>query len=187
MNWLDFESRSVRWITGSGALFGVAALVLGHVLLSPDYEVLYSGGMNAVHCRDIQGRQTCVFVYEFSIGNTGKRVQDGLRVEWALDLRPWVSGLRVADIIASAKKTRQPRIQMSYAGGTTVYAIDNLMPNTVVDFEWRCLACTPAQLQAMQQARANVVARGTLSEGDPRVSTLRRGATNLLRIFGLFG
>lgn len=187
MNWLDFESRSVRWIAGSGALFGVAGIVLGHVLLSPDYEVLYSGGMNVAHCREIQGQQMCAFVYEFSIGNPGKYAQDDLRVEWPLDLRPWVSGTRVADIIASAKKTHQPRIHMSYAAGATVYAIEELMPNTMVDFEWRCLACTPAQLQAMQQARAKIVARGTVSEGDPRLSALRRGLTNALRIFGLFG
>jgi len=49
----------------------------------------------------------------------------------------------------------------------------------------RCLACTPAQLHAMRQARVTVEARGALSEADPRVSALRHGAMNLLRVVGL--
>jgi hypothetical protein len=165
---------------------GVAGIILGQTVLSPKYEVLYSGGMTVAHCIGAEGGQTCVFAYEFSLGNTGEREQESVRVEWPLDMRRWEAGTQVADIIASARKTPEPQIRPEFESGKTVYSINALMPNTMVEFKIRCLACTPAELQAMQQARASVAARGAVSEADPRVSAISHGVMNLLRVFGLF-
>ena len=176
----------VRWIAGGGALVGMACIFLSQTLLSPTYEVLYSGGMSTAHCADVEGRQTCAFVYDLSVGNTGKQAQESVRIAWPLDMQHWDVVTQVADIVASAKKTSQPRIRPAFESGKTVYAIDGLMPNTLVRFSVSCLACTAGQLQAMRQARARVHARGEVSEADPRVSALLHGAINLLRLVGLF-
>lgn len=187
MNLPGFElQRTARWITGGGALVGLTGIVLSQTLLWPKYEVLYSGAVSAVHCASVEGRQACSFVYEFSVGNTGKHEQESVRIEWPLDMQSWYVGTQVADIIASARATPQPRIRAEFVSGKTVYSIDGLMPNTVVEFKARCMACTPGQLHAMQQARVSIEARGAVSEADPRVSALRHGAMNLLRVVGLF-
>lgn len=176
-----------RWIAGGGALAGAAGIFLSETLLSPTYEILYSGGMSAVHCGISTGEQACTFIYDFSIGNTGKEVQETVRVTWPVDMRHWGTATQVADIVGSARKTQQPQIQPAFDSDKTVYTISGLMPNTMVSFKASCYACAPAQLQAMRQAGAKVEARGTTSEGDPRVSALMRGFTNMLRVVGLFG
>lgn len=187
MNWPGFELHgSARWITGGAMLAGVAGIVLNQTVLSPKYEVLYSGGVTAVHCANGEGRETCTFIYEFSVGNTGKNEQESLRIEWPLDMQRWYVGTQVADIVATTRKTPEPRIRPGFEAGKTVYTIDGLMPNTVVEFKVRCMACTPAQLHTMQQAQVIVEARGAVSEADPRVSALSHGFMNLLRVVGLF-
>lgn len=187
MNRAGFARQGLaRWIAGGGVLAGVAGIVLSQTLLSPKYEVLYSGGVNVAHCTDIEDRRVCTFIYEFSVGNTGKMEQESLRIEWPLNLQHWGVGTQVADIVASAKATPQPKIRPAFESGKTIYTIDGLMPNTMVRFNARCLACTPGQLQAMRQSRPVIEARGTVSEGDPRVSALQRGAMNVLRVVGLF-
>ncbi|MBE0619047.1 MAG: hypothetical protein IH605_00480 [Burkholderiales bacterium] len=165
---------------------GLAGIILGETLLSPEHEVLYSGSMAVAHCISIGDRQACTFNYDFSIGNTGKQEQESLRIVWPLDMQDWGVGTHVSDIIASARKTQEPRIRREFESGKTIYAISALMPNTMVLFQVRCLMCTPAELHAMQQARVTVEARGAVSEADPRVSALSHGAMNLLRVFGLF-
>ena len=187
MNRAGFALQGLaRWIAGGGVLAGVAGIVLSQTLLSPKYEVLYSGGVNVAHCTAIEGRRVCTFIYEFSVGNTGKMEQESLRIEWPLNMQRWYVGTQVADIIASARKTPEPQIRAAFESGRTVYTINRLMPNTVVEFKVRCMVCTPGQLHAMQQARVTVEARGAVSEADPRVSALRHGAINLLRVVGLF-
>ena len=184
---MNFLSQGpLRWIAGGGVMAGVAGIILGQTVLSPTYEVLYSGGMTVAHCLSVEGEQACVFVYEFSVGNTGKKQQESLRIEWPLDMQRWDVGTQVADIVASARKTPEAQIRPTFATGKTVYAISALMPNTMVQFKVRCMACTPLELQAMQQARVSVKARGAVSEADPRVSAISHGIMNLLRIFGLF-
>lgn len=43
---MDFERKGpARWIAWGGALAGVAGIVLSQTVLSPKYEVLYSGGV----------------------------------------------------------------------------------------------------------------------------------------------
>lgn len=182
---LDLQGpwRRLAW---GGALAGLAGIVLGQTVLSPTYEVLYSGGVIAQHCLIIEGGEQCTFVYAFSVGNTGKKEQASVRIEWPLDMQRWQVGTQVADIVASAKPTPEPQISSSYDAGNTVYTIDGLMPNTLVEFKLRCMACTPADLHAMRQARVGVQARGAVSEADPRVSALRHGIINLLRVVGLF-
>jgi hypothetical protein len=175
-----------RWIAGGGVLAGVAGIVLSQTVLSPKYEVLYSGGVSAAHCLDLEHRRVCVFRYEFSVGNTGKLEQESLRIEWPLNLQHWGVGTQVSDIVASAKATPQPQILPAFESGKTVYTINALMPNTMVRFDANCLACTPGQLQAMRQMHPIIEARGSVSAGDPRVSALQRGAMNLLRLVGLF-
>ena len=178
--------NATRWIAGGGALAGAAGIVLSQTVFSPDYAVLYSGGVDVAHCATFDGRQQCAFIYRFSIGNTGKLEQETLRVEWPIDLRHLGVETWVADIVASAEKTAQPKILPAFESDKTVYAIDGLMPNTMVGFNASCLACTPEQLQAMQQAQPLILARGAVERGDPRVSALRRGAMNALRVVGLF-
>ncbi|MBE0616272.1 MAG: hypothetical protein IH604_21600 [Burkholderiales bacterium] len=186
-NWPDFVLQgAARWIAGGGALAGAAGIVLSQTVFSPDYEILYSGGVDVAQCASVDDRRRCAFVYRFSIGNTGKLGQETLRVEWPLDLKHLGIETRVADIVASAEKTAQPKIMPVFESDRTVYTIDGLMPNTMVGFNASCLACTPEQLQAMRQAQPLIVARGTIEEGDPRVSALRRGASNVLRVVGLF-
>lgn len=184
---LSFLSRRLaRWIAGGGAVAGVVGIVLSETLLRPAYEILYSGGVSAVHCAKVQEQQACTFIYEFSIGNTGKKAQESLRIEWPLDMQHWDLGTQVADIVASAQKTVQPRIRPAFESSKTIYTIEALVPNTLVAIRARCMACTPAQLQAMQQARVTVEARGAVYEGNPRVSALAHGVMNLLRLVGLF-
>lgn len=188
MNWPGFElQRPWHRLAWGGALAGVAGIVLGETLLSPKYEVLYSGGVIAQHCLIIEGVEQCTFVYAFSVGNTGKKEQESVRVEWPLDMQRWQVGTQAADIVASAKPTPEPRIRPSFDTGKTVYTIEGLMPNTLVEFKLRCMACTPAQLHAMQQAHVTVKARGAVSDTEPRISALRHGIINLLRVVGLFG
>jgi len=188
MNWPGFELQGpARWIAGGAALAGVAGIVLSQTVLWPKYEVLYSGGVTAVHCANVEGRQACTFVYEFSVGKTGRNEQESLRIEWPLDMQRWYVGTQAADIVASARKTQEPRILPSFESGRTVYEIDGLVPNTLVEFKVRCMTCTPADLHAMQQAKVKVQARGAVAEADPRVSALRHAIMNLLRVVGLFG
>jgi len=175
-----------RWIAGGGALAGAAGIVVSETLLSPTYEVLYSGGVSAAYCDNATGERACTFIYDLSVGNTGKEVQETVRITWPVDMRHWGPGTQVADIVGSARQTQQPQIQPAFDSGKTVYTISGLMPNTMVSFRASCYACTPAQLQAMRQAGATVEARGKISESDPRVSALMRGLTNMLRIVGLF-
>ena len=187
MNWPGFDLQGpARWIAGAAALAGVAGIVMSQTVLWPKYEVLYSGGVTAVHCANVEGRQGCTFIYEFSVGNTGRNEQESVRIEWPLDMQRWYVGTQIADIVASARKTPEPQIRPAFESGKTVYAINRLMPNTVVEFKVRCIVCTPAQLHAMQQAHVTVEARGVVSEADPRVSALRHGVMNLLRLVGLF-
>ncbi len=184
---LIFPTRNAtRWIAGGGVFAGLAGIVLSQTLLSPDYAVLYSGGVDVAHCADVDGRQQCTFIYRFSIGNSGKLAQERLRIEWPIDLRHLGVETWVTDIVASAEKTVQPEISPVFESGSTVYSIDGLMPNTMVGFNASCLACTPEQLQAMRQTQPVILARGTVERGDPRVSALQRGALNALRVIGLF-
>lgn len=186
MNWSEFiHAGRARWIAGGSAFAGVAGIVLGQTLLAPEYEVLYSGGETVAHCVEVEQRQTCSLVYELALGNTGKKAQD-LRLTWPLDMQGWDIATQVSDIIASARKTAPAQIQPAFESGKTLYTINGLMPNTLVQFRVRCLACTPAQLQAMRQARVAIEARGVVTEADPRVSALLHGAMNVLRLFGLF-
>lgn len=187
MNWRDFAPQGMaRWIAGASGLVGVVGIILSQTLLSPSYEVLHSGGVSVAYCADMDDERTCTFHYEFSIGNTGKLEQESLRIEWPLDLQHLGVGTQVADIVGSARNTVQPQILPAFESGKTVYTINGLMPNTMVRFDANCLACTPGQLQAMRQTRPVIVARGTVLEGDPRVSALQRGAINALRLVGLF-
>jgi hypothetical protein len=176
-----------RWIAGGGALIGIAGIVLGETLLRPTYEVLYSGAVSAAYCPELEERQTCAFVYDFTVANVGKETQDSLRIEWPLDMQRWDTGTQVSDIVASARATQQPQIQPVYEHGKTVYTISGLTPNTMVMIRASCLRCTPEQLQAMRETRPVIAARGTVSEGNPRASTLMRGFMNVLRLVGLFG
>ncbi len=188
MSWFGLDLQAPwRRIAWGGALAGVAGIVLGQTLLSPKYEVLYAGGVSTAHCLTAEGREICVFVYEFSVGNTGKETQEQVRIEWPLDMQRWYVGTQAADIVASARKTQEPRILPSFESGRTVYEIDGLVPNTLVEFKVRCMTCTPADLHAMQQAKVKVQARGAVAEADPRVSALRHAIMNLLRVVGLFG
>ncbi|MBE0626145.1 MAG: hypothetical protein IH606_15165 [Burkholderiales bacterium] len=187
MNWRDFAPQGMaRWIAAGSGLAGVAGIILSQTLLSPSYEVLYGGGVSVAYCANTDGKRTCTFHYEFSIGNTGKLEQESLRIEWPLDLRHLGVGTQAADIVGSARETVQPQILTAFESGKTVYTINGLMPNTMVRFEANCLACTPGQLLAMRQTHPVIVARGTMLEGDPRVSALQRGAINALRLVGLF-
>lgn len=186
-NVFDFDLQAPwRRLAWGGALAGVAGIVLGETLLSPKHEVLYSGGVTAAHCLTAEGREICIFVYEFSLGNTGKNEQQSVRVEWPLDMQRWQVGTQAADIVATAKPTPEPQVSSTYDAASTVYTIEGLMPNTVVEFKVRCMACTPADLHAMQQAKVKVQARGAVSEADPRVSAMRHAIINLLRVVGLF-
>jgi len=187
MNWPDFALQGMgRWIVGGGALAGAAGIILSQTVLSPKYEILYSGGVSVAYCADIDDVQKCSFHYEFSIGNTGKLGQDSLRIEWPQDLRNWGVGTQVSDIIGSAKKTIQPQILPAFESGKTVYTVKDLMPNTMIRFDASCLVCTPEQLETMRRMHPVIAARGSVYEGDPRVSALQRGAMNALRLVGLF-
>jgi len=187
MNWRNFVPQGMaRWIAGVGGLIGIVGIILIQTLLSPSYEVVHSGNVSVAYCADIDDQRTCSFHYEFYIGNSGKMEQESLRVEWPLDLRHWGIETQVSDIVGSARKTVQPQIQPAFESGKTVYTINGLMPNTMVRFDANCLACTPGQLQAMRQTQPAIAARGTILNGDPRVSALRRGAINALRLVGLF-
>lgn len=187
MNWSNFELPAwARRLVGGSALVSVAGIVLSQTLLAPTYEVLYSGSMTVAHCFNVKGRETCVFTYALSVGNTGKQPQDTVRVVWPLDMQSWDVGAQVADIVASANRTPEARIRRTSESDRTVYEIDRLMPNTLVEFRVRCLQCAPSDFEAMRQARVSVEARGVVSEADPRVSALRHGAMNLLRVVGLF-
>lgn len=177
----------IRWLAGGGVLIGIAGIVLGETLLRPTYEVLYSGALSGAYCPKIEARQSCAFVYELAVANIGKEAQDGLRIEWPLDMQRWDTGTYVSDIIASARETQPPRIQTAYESGRTAHTVSGLMPNTMVMIKASCLRCTPEQLQTMRETRPVIVARGTVSEGDPRFSTLMRGLMNVLRLVGLFG
>lgn len=187
MDWPDFARQGpARWIAGGGALAGVLGIVLNQTVFSPAYEVLYRGGIYAARCTDVDERSVCAFAYDLTVGNTGRREQDSVRI--VLPLIPQNVGVdtRVADIVGSAAPTPQPQILHEPDSGNTIYTIIGLMPNTLVNFSLRCLTCTPAQLHAMQQAQVRIEARGAVSEADPRLSALRRGAMNLLRVVGLF-
>lgn len=179
--------RPLRWFAGGGTLAAAAGIFLSQTLFAPSHELLYSGGVSAAHCIHIEERDACSFVYELALGNTGKRAQERIRIEWPLDTQRWHAGTQVADIVGSARPTPQPRIRPEYGPDKTVYTIEGLMPNTMVQLRMSCSVCTRAQLQAMRASRPVIEARGKVSEGDPRVSTLWRGFTNLLRVAGLFG
>ncbi len=187
MDWPELDWRDIaRWIAGGGALVGVAGIVLSEALFAPRYEVLYSSDVSAVLCNTFKGELACTFIYELSVGNTGKEEQESVRIAWPIDMRERRLSTRVADIIGSARKTQQPQIQPAYDADQTVYTINGLMPNTVVSFEANCFLCPPEQLRTMQQMRPAVQARGTVSEADPRVSALTRGLMNVLKLVGLF-
>jgi hypothetical protein len=187
MHWPNFALEGpARWITGGGVLIGIAGLVLSETLLSPKYELLYSADIGFAFCTDKDNRRACTFSYNFTLGNTGKLGQDDLRIEWPLDLSRWGVETNVSDIVGSARDTPQPQILGVSEQGKTVYTINGLMPNTMVRFYARCLACTPEQLQTMRQTQPSIVSQGSVHEGDPRLSALRRGAVNVLRLFGLF-
>ena len=61
-----------------------------------------------------------------------------------------------------------------------------LAPNAMVLIEFACGPCERADLDVFYAYRAKVTAQGNVTNADPRVSTLRRGAINLLRVVGLF-
>ena len=187
MNWPDFirEGRA-RWIGGGGVFVGIAGIVLGQTLLAPEYELLYSGGEAVAHCFQREERQICSLAYELTLGNTGKKAHDSVRVSWPLDLQNWDVATQVSDIIASAERTPQPQIRPAFESNKTVYTISALMPNTLVRFWVRCLMCTPEQARALRHARASIEARGVVTEADPRLSALLHGAMNVLRLVGLF-
>jgi hypothetical protein len=179
--------RALRWLAGGGTLAAAAGIFLGQALFAPNHELLYRGAVSAAHCVNIEERDACSFVYELSVGNTGKQAQERVRVAWPLDMQRWHLETRIADIVGSARPTQQPQVRPEFGPDKTGYTIDGLMPNTLVQLRMSCSVCTRAQLQAMRTALPAIEARGAVSEGDPRVSTLWRGFTNLLRVFGLFG
>lgn len=180
-------SGAARWFAGGGTLAAAIGIFLGQTLFAPSHELLYSGGVSSAHCVNIEEREACAFVYTLALGNTGKQAQPRVRVEWPLDLQRWHADTQVADIVGSARPTPQPRIQPEYGPDKTVYVIEDLMPNTMVQLHLSCSVCTRAQLHAMRDVRPAIDARGTLTESDPRVSALWRGFTNMLRVLGLFG
>lgn len=187
MNFSELSLKgNTRWVAAGGLLVGFAGLVLSETLLSPKYELLYSSGIGVAHCIDKEQQRSCSFSYEFSVGNTGKLGQDGLRIEWPLNLQRWGLQAQVADIVGSAKRTPQPQILGEFQADRTVYTINGLMPNTMVSIRGFCLACTPAQLQAMRHTQPQIASQGSVREGDPRLSALQRGAMNVLRLVGLF-
>lgn len=178
--------RRMAWLLGGGVVAGLGGLVLGETLLRPTHEVLYSGAVSMQQCVTTAAREVCVIQYRFSVGNTGKEKQDRVRVEWAAALPRASVGTRVSDIIASAKATSMPDVKQESGERMTAFTISDLAPNTVVDIDWVCSTCERADLGVFRDLRPRIEARGSVSESDPRVSTLKKGGLNLLRVLGLF-
>lgn len=188
MNWQDFSLRgAARWFAGGGLLIAAASIFLGETLLAPTYEILHSGGVSAVFCGKSQQEDTCNFVYEMEVGNTGKKTQERIRIEWPLNMQHWGMWTDVGDIIATARKTPRPQIQPAYESGRTVYTINGLAPNTVVSIRAQCYGCARAQLQLIRQTPLIIEARGTITEADPKISALLHALLNVFRVVGLFG
>lgn len=187
MNWPEcLHAGAARWIAGGSVFVGAAGIILGQTLLSPAYAILYSSDMSTAQCVAVENRQLCNFAYGFSLSNTGTKMQDGVRIEWPLDMQHLGLEASVSDVVASAQPTPQPQILPAFEADKTVYTINGLMPNVMVRIWLRCVACTPAQAQALREAPANIQARGVVAEGNPRVSALLNAAMNVLRLFGLF-
>ncbi len=177
----------LRWIAGGGFLIAVAGLVLSETLLAPKYELAYRGGVDAAHCTAIGRSETCSFGYGLSIGNDGKERQQTVRILWPLDLSACHVQWQVSDIVAQVRPTPQPQVLTTLEAGKTVHTIRALMPDTMIEFELGCGARTREELRTMQHTHPKVVARGVVSEADPRASAFWHAITNLLRVFGLFG
>jgi hypothetical protein len=177
----------MHWIAGGGFLIAVAGLVLSETLLAPKYELAYRGGVGASHCTPIGRSETCSFFYALSIGNNGKQRHESVRILWPLDLRGCHVQWQVSDIVAQVRPTPQPQILSGLEAGKTVHTVKSLMPDTMIEFELACGRRTREELRTMQRTHPKVVARGVVSEADPRASAFWHAVTNLLRVFGLFG
>jgi hypothetical protein len=176
----------LAWLLGGGVAAGLGGIVLSETLLRPTHEVLYAGAVSMQQCFASAGREVCAFQYRLSVGNTGRERQDRVRIEWAASLPRAAVGTRVSDLIASAKGTAMPIVQHEAGERMTAFTISDLAPNTVVDIDLTCTACERADVGAFGNSRPRIEARGSVSEADPRVSTLKKGAMNLLRVLGLF-
>lgn len=179
------ERAGLRWLLAGGVAAGLGGIVLEETLLRPAYEVLYSGGLSVAHCASVAGRPACTLNYRLSVGNTGKERQDSVRIELPAELPRATVRTKVSDIVASARKTPQAQVQLEPATGSTVFVIRDLEPNTVVDIDLSCALCERADVDAFRAIHAKVEARGSVTEADPRVSTLKNGVTNFARTVGL--
>jgi hypothetical protein len=184
------DRAGLRWLLGGGALAGIGGIVLSETVWRPADEVLYSAAVSMEHCFVAAGREMCAFQYRLSVGNTGTRMQDSVRIEWPAALPRATIVTKVSDILASAKSTVQPVIHQETGSGTgvgtTVFTIGNLASNTVVDIDLVCSPCDGSDVKAFRVLRPRVDARGSVRQADPRVSTLQQGGMNLLRVVGLF-
>ncbi len=181
-----FEHTAVRWLLAGGVAAGLAGIVIGESLQRPAHEVRYSGRLSMAHCAPTPGPLSCTFKYRFSVGNTGNQGQASVRIEWPADPPRAMVDTKISDIVASARKTSQPRVQQQSEMGNTVFVISELEPNTVVDIDLFCALCERADLDAFRGIRAKVEARGRVTEADPRVSTFENSVINFLRVLGFF-
>ena len=180
------ERTGLRWLLAGGVAAGLGAIVLEETLLRPAHEVLYSGSLTVAHCAPVAGRPACALIYRFSVGNTGKEKQDSVRIALPAELPRATVRTKVSDIVASARRTPQAQVQQEPGTGSTVFVIRELEPNTVVDIDLSCAQCERADVDAFRAIHAKVEARGSVTEADPRVSPLKHGVINFVRMFGLF-
>ncbi len=176
----------LRWLLAGGVATGIAGMVMSETVFRSEHEVRHSGAVSMSHCATTAGRRHCTFQYGFSIGNSGDAVQERIRIAWPDGLPLTMTRFKVADIVGSARKTQPPVVEREPGEGRTAFTIRDLAPNTLVEFEFVCLACPPADLESYKTVTASVEARGSVRHGDPRASALWAAVVNFLAVIGLF-
>jgi hypothetical protein len=173
-----------RAILGVVALAAIAAVVLLDVL-SPDFEILYSGSLVTSDCREIQEKKACVGVYQFTIANSGDKRQDEVRATWGLLLDKWTVKVKVSELTAGTKRNRDPVIVATPEPGRTVYSIGGLDPHLAVELTLTCTACSTEEIQALKNAPLKVTGNGTIENTEPRWTLSGRAVRNLERVVRL--
>jgi len=169
-------------------LGSIAYLIASETVLRPDHEVFYTRpAITAVHCSDFSWGSSCAAAAQFAVANNGRVPQDDLRVTWGHephDTQRWSVSWRTSDLVASAKPSAPPQLRAVDGARSFDYEIHALVPNTVVDFEIKCLGCTREDLRAAQNAAFAVTGAG-VTEADPRATMFVRFFTNVGRLIGV--
>lgn len=158
--------RSLRWAV---LLIGIVSIWFGGASLfgEPQAEVLYGGAAPIRSC----ATGGCIYIYDLTVGNTGRSVQENVRVQLKADVLD--SAILRTKVRTFGVSDRDVRISDDH--GVRSFDLGPMKPRERVELQWT-LRYPPGQPPPSMDDTIVAVeaAQGEAKRGDPASTTLAR-------------